>query len=359
MGFNDDFKSKFSYFLLRWNKKSNRRQMPWKGEKDPYKIWLSEIILQQTRVEQGLAYYQKFVERYPTIQKLAAGSDKEIYKLWEGLGYYNRCKNLITTARHISENLNGVFPKEYAEIISLRGIGEYTASAIASFAYTLPFAVVDGNVFRVLSRVFGIKKAIDSSEGKKYFKEFASALLNKKRSAEYNQAIMDFGAVVCKPVNPVCTSCVFKKHCYAFQFGLIKKLPFKEKKIKIKTRWFYYLVLEYRNKVYIKQRTGDDIWKNLFEFVLIEMDNRTDVKLILSLALKNKFISKRSFAVESISPEQSQQLSHQKIIGRFIRIKLKKAYSFSGLQAVPKSRIAIYPFPKYINSFLLSQDSRF
>ena len=194
-----------------WNRHQNKRKMPWKGEKDPYKIWLSEIILQQTRVEQGLKYYEKFISTFSDIHKLAAAKDEKIYKLWEGLGYYSRCKNLIETARFISKKLNGKFPDAFEDILSLKGVGNYTASAIASFAYNQPYAVVDGNVFRVLSRFFGIKKPIDSTEGKKLFSGLAFELLDKKRPGIYNQALMDFGAVICKPY-PLCNSCVLKDH---------------------------------------------------------------------------------------------------------------------------------------------------
>ena len=358
MVLNNAFKSKFSHFLLKWNKKSNDRQMPWKGEKDPYKIWLSEIILQQTRVEQGLNYYKKFIEKYPSVQLLASAPDNEIYKLWEGLGYYNRCKNLLETARYISEKHEGVFPDKYENILSLKGIGTYTAAAISSFAFNLPHAVVDGNVFRVLARIFGIKKAIDSSEGKKYFIKLASELLHKKQPGIYNQAIMDFGAVVCKPVNPNCEKCIFKNNCYAFQNGMIRKLPFKEKRIKIRNRWFYYIIMEYKNKVYIKQRTGDDIWKNLFEFVLIETDRKANEKKVLELALKKGILKKNSFSVQSISSVSSQQLSHQKITGQFISIKLQKAPSAPNLKAVSRVQLAKYAFPKFINSYLFRHQAR-
>ena len=242
--------------------------MPWKGEKDPYKIWLSEIILQQTRVEQGLKYYERFVANFPDVHKLAKAKDEKVYKLWEGLGYYSRCKNLLETARFISKKLKGNFPDKFEDILSLKGVGHYTASAIASFAYDLPHAVVDGNVFRVLSRVFGIKKPIDSNEGKKLFTQLAGELLDKKHPGIYNQALMDFGAVVCKPY-PLCNSCPMKDHCAAFKNDLIDKLPVKEKKIEIKTRWFNYLVIENNSRFYIRNRIDNDIWNNLNEFVLV------------------------------------------------------------------------------------------
>src|SRR6185436_6703210 len=280
MQFNKQLLSKFPALLLKWNRNKNTRQMPWKGEKDPYKIWLSEIILQQTRVEQGLRYYEKFVSNFPDIHKLAAAKDEKVYKLWEGLGYYTRCKNLLETARFISKKLNGKFPGEFEDILALKGVGHYTASAIASFAYQLPYAVVDGNVFRVLSRVFGIKMPIDSTRGKKLFTELASRLLDKKHPGVYNQALMDFGAVICKPY-PLCNICPLKNYCIAFKRNLADKLPEKKKKIKIKTRWFNYLILESSNKFYIRRRVENDIWENLNEFILIEAAGKSDVNNII------------------------------------------------------------------------------
>lgn len=204
--------------------------MPWKGEKDPYKIWLSEIILQQTRVEQGLSYYNNFIKTFPDIQQLAKAKDEKIFKLWEGLGYYTRCRNLIASARFVAKEKKGKFPDSYEEIKALKGVGPYTAAAISSFAFNLPHAVVDGNVFRVLARVFGIDKPTDTTEGKKYFTQLAEELLDKKRPGLYNQAIMDFGAMICKPASPLCATCCFKKHCIAFQRDRINELPVKEKK---------------------------------------------------------------------------------------------------------------------------------
>src|SRR5579875_495218 len=199
----DDFdavlQKTFVQELLKWNKEKNKRQMPWKGEKDAYKIWLSEIILQQTRVEQGLKYYENFIKAFPNVHFLAKAPEQKVFKLWEGLGYYSRCKNLIASAKFISKELNGVFPNDFESILQLKGVGNYTASAIASFAYNLPYAVLDGNVFRVLSRIFDIETPMDSAEGKKNFSELAQTILPKTKAGEYNQAIMDFGAVICKP----------------------------------------------------------------------------------------------------------------------------------------------------------------
>ena len=350
MRFNKEVLSKFPALLLQWNKHQNTRKMPWKGEKDPYKIWLSEIILQQTRVEQGLKYYEKFVSNFPDVHRLAAAKDKKVYKLWEGLGYYSRCKNLIETARFISKKLNGKFPNTFEDILALKGIGRYTASAIASFAYNLPYAVVDGNVFRVLSRIFGIKKAIDSTEVKKFFTQLAIELLDKKQPGIYNQALMDFGAVICKPF-PLCNICIFKDHCFAFKNDLIDKLPVKEKKIKITTRWLNYLVIEYNKKIYIHKRTGSDIWKNLHEFVLMETDKDVSVKAILAKAEKEKILKKDSYKIVSVSPVYSQQLSHQKIMGRFIKMVSKKELAMPGFKAVSLKQLSQYAFPRFITAF--------
>ncbi len=332
--------------------------MPWKGEKDPYKIWLSEIILQQTRVEQGLDYYHNFIKIFPDIHKLAKGTDEKIFKMWEGLGYYTRCRNLIATARYISKERNGLFPGTYNEIKALKGVGPYTAAAISSFAFDLPHAVLDGNVYRVLARVFGIDKPVDSTEGKKYFASLAERLLDKKQPGIYNQAIMDFGAVICKPVSPLCSVCPFKKTCAAFLNNRINELPVKEKKTSIRQRWFYYLVLEYQNKpdsyrVAIRRRIEKDIWQDLYEFPLIETTNECNTKTILQKAEKKKWILKNGFELISVSPLFKQQLSHQLITGQFIRLSLRKKPVLNNdwLWAI-QNKFGKYAFPQFINQFL-------
>ena len=332
--------------------------MPWKGENDPYKIWLSEIILQQTRVEQGLSYYKNFIKTFPDINRLAKAEDKKIFKMWEGLGYYTRCRNLIATARYISKERKGKFPVTYDEIRSLKGVGPYTAAAISSFAFNLPHAVVDGNVFRVLARVFGIHQPVDTTEGKKYFASLADKLLDKKQPGLYNQAIMDFGAVVCKPSTPLCSTCVFRKSCYAFLHNSVDELPLKRKKINIRKRWFYYLILEYKNKIALRQRKDKDIWQDLYEFPLIEKVTGVDTKNILLEAERKKWILKKEYAVLSVSPIYKQQLSHQLIAGQFIRLSLKKKPETANdpgatrWQWVMKNRIGKHAFPQFINQYL-------
>lgn len=352
MGISQNTGPYFTHDLLKWDKKKNRRRMPWKGEKDPYKIWLSEVILQQTRVEQGIGYYKRFISTFPDIFQLAKAKKEKVYKLWEGLGYYTRCRNLIETAKFITKEKKGKFPTVYKDILALKGVGEYTASAIASFAYNLPYAVVDGNVFRVLARVFGINMAIDSAEGKKYFSALARGLLEKTNPGIYNQAIMDFGAVVCKPVNPECVECCFKKYCKAFIENKVGLLPLKKKKKAVQNRWFYYLIAEYKNGLYINKRTANDIWKDLYEFILIETEQRTAIETIIRKAESKGLLKKNTYKIEYISPEHSQLLSHRRIRGRFIKLKFSVRPVLPGFIYATKKRLNHFAFPRYINSYL-------
>ncbi|HJW16646.1 MAG TPA: A/G-specific adenine glycosylase [Flavisolibacter sp.] len=334
--------------LLSWNKKENKRQMPWKGEKDPYKIWLSEIILQQTRVEQGLKYYENFINTFPDIQALAKAPEEKVFKLWEGLGYYSRCRNIITTAKYICNDLGGTFPTDLYSILQLKGIGPYTAAAIASFAFNLPFAVLDGNVFRVLSRIFDIETPIDSAQGKKEFAKLAQEILPLKRAGEYNQAIMDFGALICKPV-PECSICFFKDHCKAFAAGKQLLLPVKEKRIAIKERWLNYVVVKYKNEIAVHQRKEKDIWQQLFEFSLIETGERYTVKQILQLFEKQFGISE--YKIQDTQVEINQKLTHQLIHFRFITISLPRKQAIPHCNWIPLKNIKELAFPQSLKKF--------
>ncbi len=308
--------------------------MPWKGETDPYRIWLSEIILQQTRVEQGLAYYNKFIAGFPTVKDLASAPEKEIFKYWEGLGYYSRCRNLIATAKKIVQEHNGNFPSSYTEMLNLPGIGPYTAAAIASFAFGLPYAVVDGNVERVLARFFGINTQAGSSAGKKIYSTLASELLYKKAPGIYNQAIMDFGATVCKPQQPLCTGCVQSKNCQAYQHGWTNKLPLRETVSPRKTRWLYYFVVRSgEDKLWIRERTGNDIWQNLFEFVLYETGKLIPQRMIGQTPFFRKHFGEKGFKIKYVSPSFNQTLTHQSIISHFVHLD-KPVYRLSGYQSV-------------------------
>ncbi len=305
----------FSQNLIKWYL-PRKRELPWRETIDPYKIWLSEIILQQTRVAQGLPYYLTFLKAFPTVFDLARASEKEVLKHWQGLGYYSRARNLHFTAQYISNELSGEFPKSYKELLQLKGVGDYTASAIASICYNEPVAVVDGNVFRVLSRIFGIETPINSTQGKKEFKVLATKVLDPKNSAEHNQAIMEFGAMHCKPVDPLCENCPFKNSCVAFQTGKIKELPVKLKKTKITTRHFNYLVfISPEKKSIIQQRTGKGIWRNLYEFPLVETQTEQD----LDEFLRHPEVEKLSAGKIRLFNEKPVKhiLSHQKLLVKF------------------------------------------
>jgi len=343
----------FTRELMKWNLNRNTRSMPWKGEKDPYKIWLSEIILQQTRVEQGKAYYERFVKAFPTVQQLAKAPEEKVFKLWEGLGYYTRCKNLIATAAFIAKEKKGKFPDDYESILSLKGIGPYTAAAIASFAFNLPYAVIDGNVFRVLSRYFGIATPIDSGDGKKLYTLLAQELLDKHYAGQYNQAIMDLGAVICKPQQPLCGECPQKNDCQALKHGTIKQLPVKEKQLIKKTRWFYYFIVHINDTVLVQKRTGKDIWENLYEYVLHEAEGLLEPGEKNLKSIVKKLLGKQAFQIKSISAIFRQQLTHQTIIGQFIEIETgTRPPALKNYEAVKKAGIRNYAFPKFITGYI-------
>ncbi|SHM32123.1 A/G-specific DNA-adenine glycosylase [Chitinophaga jiangningensis] len=345
----------FTEKLLDWNLEMNNRSMPWKGEKDPYRIWLSEIILQQTRVEQGWPYYERFIANYPTVSDLAAANEEEVFRLWQGLGYYARCKNMLAAAREIQQTYHGQFPNTHDQIKALKGIGPYTAAAIASFAFNLPHAVLDGNVFRVLSRFFGIDTPIDSTAGKKEFAELAQELLPKDNAATYNQALMDFGAVVCKPQRPECSSCPLQKKCVAYHQQLISLLPVKTKKLQIKKRYFNYIIASWKDKVYIRKRTADDIWQNLHEFVLIESKEAADSTQLLSGTDFKELFGTTVYEITRISKQFKQQLTHQTIHSQFINIELAQPTDIPGYQLTPTDTLDNLAFPKTITTFLQSK----
>jgi A/G-specific adenine glycosylase len=347
-------KGDFTKLLLKWHKKENSRAMPWKGEKNPYRIWLSEVILQQTRVEQGWAYYEKFIAEFPTIEDLARAPDQKVFKCWEGLGYYSRCRNLIATARKIADDYGGKFPSDYDSIHALKGIGPYTAAAIASFAFNLPYAVVDGNVLRVLSRYTGDATPIDSTAGKKKYTVLAGQLLDREQPGIYNQAIMDFGAVICRPQNPLCTSCIQRDDCQAYCNERVGELPVKEKVLRKKHRWFYYFMVETPDgQVYIRRREKGDIWADLFELVGWETEGSVYPEDILKGDLAASVFGTQSLTVRYISKVYRQELTHQTIQGQFFTILLKKPLtSLKDYLLVDKKKLSEYPFPKFINAWL-------
>lgn len=316
----------FSPELIKWYRK-HRRDLPWRNQKDAYRIWLSEIILQQTQVAQGLSYYLKFTQTYPNVSALAGAAEDDVLKLWQGLGYYSRARNLHAAAKHIQEHFKGVFPSEYADIRDLKGVGDYTAAAIASFANDLPYAVVDGNVYRVLSRLFGIETPIDSPAGKKEFQQLATALLNPKKAADHNQAIMEFGSQYCRPVNPDCANCIFNHKCLAFQTGKVSQLPVKAKKTKVRNRYFnYVLLVDKNNRILLNKRGPNDIWQGLYEFCLLETEKELSPK---SLAGTKEFMALcgKNYELLHVSGTYKHILSHQHLYARFYVVKTSRAFT--------------------------------
>ena len=344
----------FSKKIIRWFY-TNKRDLPWRNTKDAYLIWLSEIILQQTRVEQGMSYYLKFAKTFPTVKHLAKADNDEVMKLWQGLGYYSRARNLHTTSKIISDKYKGKFPSEYSEILTLKGVGEYTAAAIASFAFDKPHAVLDGNVFRLLSRVFGIETPIDSSQGKKEFTALANELLDKKNAALHNQAIMEFGAIQCKPVSPDCSVCPLNTMCVAYEKKLVSVLPVKEKKTKVRNRYFNYVVLNYKGTIVINKRTGKDIWTNLYDFPLIETEKEQTEEEFLGSKEWKIFIGKNKYSVKSISKVYKHILSHQKIYARFWEIDcaspLQKIIGDKAI-VIRRKDIFKYAVPRLVENYL-------
>ena len=311
----------FAQKIIDWYT-DNQRDLPWRHTKDPYRIWLSEIILQQTRVVQGLPYYQAFTTKFPTISDLAKADEQEVLRTWQGLGYYSRARNLHKCAKIICSKYQGQFPDNYNELLTLPGIGPYTAAAIASFAFKEPKAVVDGNVYRVLSRFFGIEDDIASTPGQKRFSELAQILISTTQPDTYNQAIMEFGAIQCTPKSPNCRSCTFSENCVARNEGTQDRLPVKSKKVKVRERYFYYFSLTTDDRLLMKKRVGKGIWEGLYDFNLFESPKAIDVEKAI---MQNTLISNLKLTVDRIevSQEYIHILSHQKITAIFITAYLR------------------------------------
>lgn len=341
-------KAAFARLLMDWYDR-HKRDLPWRHTRDPYKIWLSEIILQQTRVAQGLPYFAAFIKRYPTVSKLASAPQDEVLRLWQGLGYYSRARNLHACAKKIVRDYQGKFPNTYEELLNLPGIGSYTAAAIASFAFSESVAVLDGNVFRVLARVFGIEHDIASPSGKKFFFQKANELINKEKPGIFNQAIMEFGALQCTPKKPACISCPLSRMCVANQQQLQTQLPVKLSRTKIKTRHLYYLVIRKGSQLYLRKRMSGDIWNGLYDFLLLEEKKSTTTQ---KLFVKHKI----EYKIDRVSKEYKHILSHQKLVVRFIELEintgLQKQLRVAGLKMYSKKQIDQLPKPVLISRYL-------
>ncbi|WP_022825442.1 A/G-specific adenine glycosylase [Hymenobacter norwichensis] len=321
----------------------HRRDLPWRHTRDPYAIWLSEVILQQTRVKQGLPYYLTYISTYPTVQDLAAAPEDEVLRHWQGLGYYSRARNMHHTAQQVVSEYDGRFPETYAELLKLRGVGQYTAAAIASFAFDEKVAVLDGNVFRVLARVFGLAQDIAAPASRRVFQVLADQLIPAEAPAEFNQAIMEFGAIQCTPVNPDCLFCPLQTQCYAFQHGMVNELPVKSKAKAARTRHFHYLVLRHADTVYMRKRGPKDIWEGLYDFALTEKDvaDLSAVELLQAVeALGGQLSTSRAE-----EPVQAMRhiLSHQKVEAKFHPVWLHEPLSAAALKT---SGLAAFTLPE-------------
>lgn len=338
----------FSKEIILWYRQ-NKRDLPWRKTKDPYRIWLSEIMLQQTRVAQGLPYYEKFIEAFPTVFDLANAEETEVLKLWQGLGYYSRARNLHYTAKDIVENYNGIFPSTYKELLQLKGVGDYTASAIASICFNEVTPVVDGNVYRVLARYFNIDIPINSIEGVKVFKKLAQEVIDKEDPANFNQAIMEFGAVQCKPQSPYCIVCPLHTSCAGLEKQRVNSLPVKLRKTKVKNRWFNYLVVVSDEKeTLLEQRKGKGIWQGLYQFPLLETSE--PIQNIVSFEERiEKKIRIKKFSITPYNKEiKVHKLSHQHLHTTFWIVETKENLK----NGIPLQTIEKYPVPILIGNFI-------
>lgn len=352
----------FSRLLLNWYDR-NKRDLPWRTSNDPYIVWLSEIILQQTRVAQGTPYFNKFITAYPTVLMLARANEQAVLSLWQGLGYYSRARNLLACAQYIAGKYNGSFPSTYAELVKLKGVGPYTAAAIASISFNEMVPVIDGNVYRVVSRVFGIYDDIALASSRKVFQSKLMELISEQRPGDFNQAIMEFGALQCVPVNPDCTTCVLKSQCFAFAHEAVTMLPVKGKKLKVKSRYLNYLVFENEGDILFNERKTKDIWQGLHDFYLLEGDklySPDQIENTLKDLLKNV-----EWKLLEVSETYRHVLTHQILYAVFIRVAIINRESFSNigqvldLKAIEEAKCDDLPKPILITKFLKKRNCLF
>lgn len=337
--------------LLQWYKTA-KRELPWRQTTDPYKIWLSEVILQQTRVNQGLPYYERFIEKWPNVQTLAQADLQDVLKMWQGLGYYTRARNIHTTANWVFKTLDGKFPSTYNELIQLKGIGPYIAAAIASFSSNEACAVNDGNVSRVLSRLFEVKDAINSHLGKKNIQACADAFLNLKNPADHNQAIMELGALICLPKNPNCLQCPLQDFCLAFQHQSIDQYPKKNPKTKVQHKYFHYFVIYSKKELLIGKRSQQSIWQELFEFPLLSSDSESTVQVAFQTFSKQHGWESLALGIPIIDTKYRHILTHQILHIQFSLLEVKKLPLLENYQKIHRLDIHKYPVPRPIERFL-------
>ncbi|MFZ6050829.1 A/G-specific adenine glycosylase [Halocola ammonii] len=342
----------FSRALIQWYRR-HKRDLPWRNTSDPYKVWLSEIILQQTRVDQGMSYYEKFVDHFPTVNDLAQSTEDQVLKLWQGLGYYSRARNLHATSKMVVNNYNSQFPNSYKDLLKLKGVGPYTAAAIASFCFGEAKAVVDGNVYRVLARIYGEFTPIDSTAGKKLFQQKADEVIDNDDPGEHNQAMMEFGATHCTPKNPDCDSCPFNKVCIAHRTNQVAALPQKSKKQKVKHVFFNYLVFSEDDHIWLRKRSGNGIWKNLHDFPLIESEVEKEQQWLVKESNEKYGRVKDSSNPIPVEREYTHVLSHRKIHARFYVVNSQPQEDASEkLIRVHKSKLDEFAIPRLIENFV-------
>lgn len=344
---------KISEILRRWYDE-NKRDLPWRQTKDPYRIWISEIILQQTRVVQGLAYYNRFVGRFPDVRSLAEAEQQEVLKYWQGLGYYSRARNLHEAAKDVMVRFDGVFPEQYADILSLKGIGEYTAAAIASFVWNRPYPVIDGNVYRVLGRLFGVLTPFDTGKGKQEYRELATLLLPPNQAGWHNQAIMEFGALQCVPQSPDCERCPLADHCVAYASGNPQQYPVKQNKTKTRNRYLNYLFITSGTSTYLNRRGEKDIWEGLYEFPLIETTQPVDFAVLAKEAAFKKLLRGTGEPVITLEATGIKHvLSHQILYATFYKVEVSKENTaLRKYLKIPLSTLDEYPVSRLISLFL-------
>jgi len=353
----DDFGARLtSWYAL------HKRDLPWRGISDPYKVWLSEVILQQTRVVQGLDYYHRFISEYPDIFRLAGAKEEDVLKMWQGLGYYSRAINLLKAARRIVNEYDGKFPQTTRELMKIEGVGPYTAAAIASIVYREAEPVLDGNVFRVLSRILGISSPVDSALGRKRFRSAAKALMEGSEPGTFNEAMMEFGALQCIPKNPDCDRCIFNDRCIAFQKDAVHQYPVKKSRSKIRDRYLYYFVLVCKvdqvPHYYLRKRDNKGIWKNLYDFPAEESESPLSPDTLWDRSLLGHILLDQGATLRQVSPEMVHQLTHQRLHATFLKMdvdkKIRHPY-FNSLHLIPREDMEEYPVPRLIDRYLREQ----
>lgn len=351
MSMQKDFR--LSRLIIKWYN-LHKRDLPWRNTDNPYPIWLSEVILQQTRVDQGYAYFNRFIEKYPTVDLLARAEESEILKLWQGLGYYSRARNLHAAAKTIVDIYQGVFPRKYKDVLSLKGVGEYTAAAIVSFAYNEPYAVVDGNVYRVLSRIFAVDDPINSSKGKKVFAELAQLLLDEVDAGLHNQAIMEFGALQCVPVSPDCAVCPASDICLAYNENKVTQYPKKEGKQRVRNRYFNYFDINDGDYMFLHKRTHKDIWQNLYELPLVETEEEMSFEQIQKNRNFVRLFEKRGVFRMTYEKQIKHILSHQIIYATFYKVEMSNVLLGSDYIKIKKEDVEDYPVSRLIHKYIES-----